>query len=84
MTALSASEIPSMEEKMASQEYWKDKRIDRKQVLFAWGLVIILAASAHYAELAYTAITCDRGTANHTATSDDRSHLATAKFQSLR
>jgi hypothetical protein len=68
---------------MASQEYWKDKRIDRRQVLFAWGLVIVLAAGAHYAELVYTAVTCDRG-ADYAATSDYRGQMATARYQSLR
>ena len=69
---------------MASEEYWKDKRVEPRQVLFAWAMVIALAGGAHYGGIAYRAIKCATGGSALSAAASDSQKLATFRFQSLR
>lgn len=61
---------------MASEDYWKDKRIGRRQVLFAWAIVVLLAAGAQFADMAYRANALGVGTDRAAATAAEENEVA--------
>ena len=69
---------------MASSEYWKDKRVSRRQVLFAWAMVMLLAAGAQFADMAYRGLIAGAGPGSVTATVADDSRMAPFRAQNLR
>jgi len=70
---------------MASEDYWKEKRIETKHVFLAWATVILLAAGAYYAEMAYKVIDCKAATsASRTDLAVQRQLATTSRFQDLR
>lgn len=71
-----ASKPLSMEDMMASEDYWKDKRIGRRQVLFAWAIVVLLAAGAQFADMAYRANALGVGTDRAAATAAEENEVA--------
>jgi len=72
---------------MVSEQYWKDKRIGRRQVLIAWAIVILLAAgaqTAQLAEIAYRGIACAVATDAPTAMAAKESYVVAPKSQGLQ
>ena len=61
---------------MVSDEYWKEKTVGRQQVTFAWVMVALLAAGAHYADLLHRAGTCERTSVKLSVASSDDGYLA--------
>ncbi len=70
---------------MASREYWKDKRVSRRQVLFAWAMVTLLAAGAQFVDMAYRGLMAGIGSDALAATLADGSRMAPGpRSQTLR
>ena len=69
---------------MDTEEYWKDKRIGHRQVLFAWVIVILLALGAQFAEMAFRGLSLGVETDRFAATAMDGSKIAPPRPQSLR
>lgn len=69
---------------MESQEYWKDKRIGRRQVLYAWVIMIVLALGAQCAEMTFRVLSIGLETSTLAATAVNDNPAAGSRSQSLR
>ena len=58
---------------MVSDDYWKDKTVDGKQVVSAWILVSLLAMAAYCADVVTRGRSCDAsGSARMASAADSR------------
>ncbi len=65
-----------MEDKMLSDEYWKDKTIDKRQVVSAWILVGLLAVGAYYTQALARSVSCaTSGSTRAASLTDSRDNI---------
>jgi hypothetical protein len=69
---------------MVSDEYWKDKTVGRREVMFAWAIIALLAVGAHYVDLAHRASACDLAGARQLSASIDDAGLTRATSRNPR
>ncbi len=69
---------------MLSDEYWKDKTMDSKQVASAWLLVALLIAGGLYADASVRVTACESGIATRAQSLADSRDTATVRLRDLR
>ena len=69
---------------MLSDEYWKEKTMETRQVASAWILVGLLIVGGLYAEIFAQRCTCETGIAARSQSLADSRDNATVRFRDLR